>query len=246
MALREELEKEGYWLFQRRSYLPLVTALLVLTALKHSTYLGRGHEISPSWELFCLVISGSGLAVRALAAGCAPKGTSGRTLQTQVAESLNTTGMYSVVRHPLYLGNFLITLGVSLLPRVWWLSVIITLLFWLYYERIMLAEEEFLRKKFGEAYLAWANRTPAFLPRFHRWRRSSVPFSLRRVMKRENSSIFGVISTFALIDVISERLAEGRWTVDRPWVIAYAGSILLYATLRFLSKRTTLLESPGH
>ncbi|MGB8874133.1 MAG: hypothetical protein WCC75_12145, partial [Desulfobaccales bacterium] len=45
--------------------------------------------------------------------GLPPRGTSGRNTQGQVAETLNTTGIYSLVRNPLYLGNFLIWLGLS-------------------------------------------------------------------------------------------------------------------------------------
>ena len=63
--------------------------------------------------------------------------------------TLNTSGLYSVVRHPLYLGNYLMWLGVALFSRTWWAPVIVSLVFWLYYERIMFAEEEFLRRQFG-------------------------------------------------------------------------------------------------
>ena len=34
------------------------------------------------------------------------KNTSGRNTHDQVADSLNTSGIYSIVRHPLYVGNF--------------------------------------------------------------------------------------------------------------------------------------------
>ena len=99
-----------------------------------------------------------------------PKDTSRRNTGRPQAETLNTTGLYSVVRHPLYLGNYLMWLGVALFPGAWWAPVIVSLVFWLYYERIMFAEEEFLRRQFGEHYTAWAAATPAFLPRLGRWR----------------------------------------------------------------------------
>ena len=45
--------------------------------------------------------------------------------------------------------------------KVWWLPVIYSLAFWIYYERIMFAEEAFLRQKFGETYRRWAATTPS-------------------------------------------------------------------------------------
>lgn len=49
--------------------------------------------------------------------------------------------MYSIVRNPLYFGNLLIAIGLALLPGVWWLLLIVGLAFFIYYERIIAAEE---------------------------------------------------------------------------------------------------------
>jgi protein-S-isoprenylcysteine O-methyltransferase Ste14 len=88
-------------------------------------------------------------------AGYVPRGTSGRNTRWQVAETLNTTGMYSIVRNPLYLGNFIIVLGILLFVQVWWIVVIGIVGFWFFYERIVFTEEGFLRRKFGTVFLEW-------------------------------------------------------------------------------------------
>ena len=88
-----------------------------------------------------------------------------RNTHGQKAEELNTTGVYSIVRHPLYVGNYLIGLGVTLVWLNWWVPVVYTLCFWVYYERIMVAEERFLEQKFGDSFRQWAASTPAFVPR---------------------------------------------------------------------------------
>lgn len=49
----------------------------------------------------CLSLAGQ--IIRAIAIGTSNKNTSGRNTQEQVAEALNTKGIYSTVRHPLYL-----------------------------------------------------------------------------------------------------------------------------------------------
>ena len=242
MALREEFEHTGNWLFRRRSYLPLLMTLLVLLALRKFHYPAHSHRLDRLWEIGCFLLSCVGLGIRILVTGYAPKGTSGRGTGEQVAETLTTTGIYAIVRHPLYLGNFFMGLGVSLFIRRWWFSLIYTLVFWLYYERIMFAEEEFLRHKFGERYLAWAQRTPAFLPRLANWQPPGRPFSLKWVLRRENSSFFAILVTFTLLDLVSEFIVNRRLTFDRMWVAFFSVGLVVYLTIRVLSKKTTLLS----
>lgn len=245
MALQEEFEQSGAYLFAWRSYWPLVLAVLLVAGMRSFEYPGHNHALDQWWEMLCLAIAFFGLGIRAYVVGHTPKGTSGRNTDKQVAAVLNTTGLYSVVRHPLYLGNFFCWFGVSLFERVWWVSVIFALVFWLYYERIMFAEEAFLRRKFGVAYETWANRTPAFIPRWSSWRSPSLPFSLKTVLKREYSGFFAIIATFTALEVLGDRMVAGQWQMDRMWLFLFFGGALLYLTLRTLKKRSTILQVPG-
>ena len=183
MALKEELERYGQWLFKWRSYLPLLILPVVVVALKDFEYLERvfGDTIDDLWQGFCIIVSLSGLVIRCITVGYVPKETSGRNTKRQKAESLNTTGMYSIVRHPLYLGNFFIMLGAASFIEVWWLTLISVLSFWLYYELIIIAEEAFLQRKFENMYIDWSGKTPAFLPRFRNWQKPELPFSFKAV-----------------------------------------------------------------
>src|SRR4030095_3531295 len=97
----------------------------------------------------------------------------------QVAEQLNTSGIYSVVRHPLYLGNYLMWIGIVLFTKNFEFVIIVSLLYWIYYERIMFAEERFLEKKFGESYLSWSLKVPAFIPALGKFQKSHIPFSVK-------------------------------------------------------------------
>jgi len=247
MALREELEKQGCWLFRWRSYLPLFILPILLLALRNSEYLEKvvGEGVEDFWEGLCMAISFVGFSIRCFTVGYVPEGTSGRNKSRQKAETLNTTGMYSIVRHPLYLGNFLIVLGITSFIGVWWCPVIVILAFWLYYERMMFAEEEFLRRKFGDRYLKWAERTPAFLPKFKNWQQPSLPFSFRNVLRREYSGFFGIIASFTFLEVRKDILAEGRWELDWEWASLFFSSLAIFVTLRTLKKKTKLLEVKG-
>jgi protein-S-isoprenylcysteine O-methyltransferase Ste14 len=140
MALIEEMNKSGNWLFRWRSFLPLV--LYVLAASVIWFELDTDNPLfDKTWAWTCLGISFFGQLIRVVTIGYTPKGTSGRnTKEGQVAEVLNHTGIYSIVRHPLYLGNFFMWLGIIMYVGNWWFTLTSCLLFWLYYERIMFAE----------------------------------------------------------------------------------------------------------
>ena len=245
MSLRSQLESNGTWLFRHRSYLPLVVIPVFLACLPSFTYLGRSHLINEVWQVFCLAISLSGLALRVITVGRAPLGTSGRNTREQVADSLTTTGIYSVVRHPLYLGNYLSLAGMALWPHVWWLVVLASCLFTLYYERIMLAEEAFLRERFGDTFETWAATTPAFFPRLRGWKRSPVSFCWRTVLQREYNAFFLIIAVFWLFDLIGDSIVEGRLHLDYVWFPVFIAGFIIFATLRSLKKRTKLLNVKG-
>jgi protein-S-isoprenylcysteine O-methyltransferase Ste14 len=242
MGLREEFEATGNWLFRRRGYLPLLLFPLLLFAARGTTYPSGDHALDLAWEGVCLLLALIGLALRIGTVGFVPRDTSGRNTGGQQAGSLNTSGFYSIVRHPLYLGNYLMWLGVALFPRSWWAPVIVSLVFWLYYERIMFAEEEYLRRKFGPLYMSWAAITPAFLPRLTLWRRPGARFCLLTVLRREHSSLLALMASLTALEVVSDYAYSGRLFVDPVWGTALAVTLALCLTVRAVKHRTRLLH----
>ncbi|MGQ9689074.1 MAG: methyltransferase family protein [Desulfobaccales bacterium] len=244
--LIDEFKKTGDWLFRWRSYLPLVLLGLAIPAIRYSAVGTAGLPSAPTaWDYIALMVALAGLGVRVLTVGYVPAGTSGRNTLRQVADSLNITGMYAVVRHPLYLGNFLIWLGISLLLRCWWFTVITVLSFWLYYERIMFAEECFLLERFGEDYRRWAARTPAFIPDFRRWVKPALPFSLKSVISREYSTFFAIVAIFTVFNMIKGWYVRGAPTPDRYTTTLFIGGLIFYLAVRLVKKNTSLLQGDG-
>jgi protein-S-isoprenylcysteine O-methyltransferase Ste14 len=232
---------DGEWLFRNRSWIPLIP----LAALLASIPLSQAPAAGRAWELACVLVSMAGVGVRALAIGTKPRSTSGRNRTCQVAESLNTTGLYSVVRHPLYLGNALMWTGVALFPRVWPAALFSALFFALFYGAIMQAEDAFLRERFGEEHRDWAERTPALLPAFWRWRTAALPFSLRAVLKAEYPGFLALAVLFWVERSELDLVHLNRF-VPRPYFLALLLSgVLAYTVLRTLRRHTTLLRTPG-
>ena len=132
MTLSEEYNKTGNWLFRKRSFLPLILYVFATITLlfEHKEILDFSNIF---WALSCFFISLIGLGIRILTIGYVPKATSGRNTDKQVADVLNTTGIYSIVRHPLYLGNFFMWLGIILYVGLLWFTFVCILIFWIYY-----------------------------------------------------------------------------------------------------------------
>ncbi|MBI4369639.1 MAG: hypothetical protein HY547_05355 [Elusimicrobia bacterium] len=247
MPLREEIEETGLRLFKKRSYVPFLFVPIALTQLPDAVAIEKalGPEINFFLTAFCIAISLSGLAIRCLTIGHAPRGTSGRNTHGQVADSLNTKGIYSLVRHPLYLGNFLIFLGLLIFIKSWLLILAGAAAFWIYYERIMLAEEEFLRKKYGDVFISWASRTPAFVPRLEGWQKPNIEFSWKNTFRREYTGLFVVTASFTLLRILVDFVGDDRWHIERRWLEFFAGGAFFYLLFLTLKRRTTLLDVPG-
>jgi len=244
MALVHELENSGNWLFKRRSWLPLFFVAGGLLMM----FLGNRQAIIFDLrdEMIFLGVSVLGEIIRIVTVGFAPRNTSGRnTAVGQVADELNTTGIYSIVRHPLYVGNFFMWLGPVLFLRSIWFTVIFGLVYWLYYERIMFAEEQFLRRKFGEAYDRWSEKVKAFIPFRVKFVRPRLGFSVRNVLKREYNSFVNIFLIFTILDLVRNYILSGRIFMTEIWMWLLIGAIGIWLIVRSIHKYTKWLEVEG-
>jgi protein-S-isoprenylcysteine O-methyltransferase Ste14 len=252
MSLHESMVKHGHTLFRWRSYIPLLFVVPLFLAFRESVVFERvvGDGLEDLWVLVCFIIALAGLAVRWVTVGFVPAGTSGRNTQGQRADALNTTGMYSIVRNPLYLGNFITLLGVVLSIKVWWLVLIIMMGFFIYMERIILAEEKFLHEKYGEEYDSWRERTPVIIPDFKLWQPPALPFSFRTVLKREYQGLLGMVSAFFITEIIADLGFEKEplmvWLKeDMAWPVIFFTTLAFCLVIRYLKKHTRVLKVTG-
>ena len=244
MALVHEFEKSGNWLFRRRSWLPVILIIAGILMM----YLGNRQAILSDLrdEMIFLGVSIFGQIIRILTVGFAPRNTSGRnTVSGQIADELNVSGLYSLVRHPLYVGNFFMWLGPVLFLRSVYFTIVFGLVYWLYYERIMFAEEQFLRKKFGEVYDKWSETVSSFIPFSFHYKAPGLSFSVRNVLKREYNSFVNIFMIFICLDLFRNYFLSGRVYFTKIWIILFAGAVIVWLIVRSVHKYTTWLEVEG-
>lgn len=235
----------GTFCFRWRSYLPLALLPLVAVAIARSQHQFGTRRADLAWEFGCVFVALGGLAIRVWTVGVAAPGTSGRNTRAQKAARLNTTGPYSVVRHPLYLANGVIALGLALFPHAWIAPAIVAPLTLGYYALIVRHEEDYLRQRFGREFEAWAATVPAVVPAPGGYLPADRPFNWRVALRREFYALTIILVAPFLLDLAENLNETGRLSIDPVWTVTAALGGALFLILRFLKKRTSFLD-PRH
>lgn len=242
MSLSHSFESSGKWLFKYRGQLPVLLFFASVPFIYFTDYK------SFSNGMICFInCTGVGFAIlgfiiRFYTIATSPAGTSGRNRNEQVAVAVNSTGIYSMVRHPLYLGNFFIWLGIVITTLNFYFVIIFCLIYWIYYERIMYAEEKFLEKQFGQQFIDWSSKVPAFLPRFNNYIKSSTPFSGKIILRREYAGLLATVGGFSFVNLVSNYLHKDQLSLHNTWLYALPTAAVLAIILRILRKNTGLLK----
>ncbi len=241
------LKKSGNQLFRYRGQIPIILVLVAMIVIyKHPTvtFLSTLFEKKTIYVLTILLVL-FGHTIRAFAVGYRNMHTSGKNRDQQVAHQLNKLGMYSIVRHPLYLGNFFIWLGLFVWLGSGWFLVVGILFFTLLYYPIIQTENAFLESTFGHEYHVWAMKTPLILPNPLQFKRTNQLFSFKMVWKNEYP---GIVSTLAIIWFVSFlRLvfSEQKLTISIP-LLLFALSITIFGIgSRFLKHNTNFFPKMG-
>ena len=80
------------------------------------------------------------------------------------SQHLETHGPYAVVRHPQYLGNSLLAIGLCLAAGHPWAVGIWAVIFYLFYVPAIRREDDKLRRRFRESWQRWYEKTPTIVP----------------------------------------------------------------------------------
>ena len=196
-SFKELQLKIGKYLFKYRSFSPTLVIFAVLLLSRPQSFFNGKYLIYLGF-----MTSFAGEFIRIITVGFTEKKSSGRGRVIK-ASALNTDGLYSFTRNPLYLGNLFITLGLTIIYNSF-LCYLIVIGFWGFqYWYIILAEEDFLKKKFGQIFMDYLTKVPRLFPKFHKIftlfskdssLRNIFPkdkkFNWRYILEREYNSFF--------------------------------------------------------
>ena len=156
------------------------------------------------------------------------------------AEHLVSTGIFSHCRNPLYVGNILMLLGVGILANSLIYVGVIMPLFLFIYQAIVLAEEHFLRGKFGADFDAYCARVNRWIPSLKGIKAtfSSMEFNWKRWVLKEYTTQFiwlaGIVLLIIRLYQIEDVLKNSIYAV---FVLG-----LFYLYVRYLKKSGKMTE----
>lgn len=156
------------------------------------------------------------------------------------AEELVTTGIFHHCRNPLYVGNILMLMGVGILSNSLLYVVLVMPLFLLIYQAIVLAEENFLRNKFGRSFDHYCSRVHRWLPSFSGIGQTfrSMHFKWKRWILKEYNTQYIWLTGIVLIVLFRYPQVTGYDTYTRNLLLMVLLPVLLlmYLLVRYLKK----------
>jgi protein-S-isoprenylcysteine O-methyltransferase Ste14 len=232
--------KIGNFLFHYRNGLfPLVYALLIFK----SQPLIADYRLA---ALFGFLVAASGQLLRAVTVGLEYIIRGGRDRQVY-ADKLVEGGIFAHCRNPLYVGNYVILLGVGLASNSVLFCAIAVPFFVFAYWAIIAAEENYLRNKFGSQFDDYCARVNRLMPNLSGLGRTlaGMRFNWRRLITAEYGSAFIWLAAVPLV-TLKNAWAAGEYNAGNPivWISwsLLAVATLAYALARFL-KKSGLLKS---
>lgn len=241
-------DRLGRFVFRYRDYLVPAGLLVVLVLTRPQAPFGS--ERADAWlDALGFLVAATGQALRVLVIGYAYIQRGGANKQLS-APNLVCEGFYAHSRNPMYVGNFLLLLGLCVIYNSAWVyfvglsAVAIGLL------AIVKAEENYLSQRFGAEYAAYCQQVNRFVPRLHGLRATmrGMRFDWRRVLRKEYGTTFAWLSAGFFL-VAWERLVRLGWASAAPQLhrlaAVYAPIPLAYGVVRWL-KKSGRLRSPDY
>jgi len=231
----------------RNAIFPLIFAvLLVLT--RPALFLG-----SALWDRIAvaagILIALLGQSFRLFVIGYAYIVRGGRNRKVY-ADDLVVAGLYAHSRNPMYVGNFLIAAGLGIAWGSPWVYIAGIPFFTFVYLCIVLAEEAYLRQRFGPAYDEYRKAVPRFWPRFKGLRTTLCghDYDWRKVLAKEYGTVFGTFAGIVTILICKLWWIYGSAAVREKIQLLlglYVPLIIFYAIVRWLKKTGRLNSVPA-
>lgn len=160
---------------------------------------------------------------------------------SQVSHALIQGGPYQIVRNPMYLGIFLIGLGVVLAVFKWWAIVVFVAVFVVRYILLIYQEEKKLTLMFPQAYPEYCRRVPRIFPAFT----SIIKLDISEYLpiklswfKKEIGSILTLLLLTLLVESAEDVMQGGLQVYLQRSIWIFLTFIFFFIFIIFLSRRT--------
>ena len=150
-------------------------------------------------------------------------------------------GPYQVVRNPMYLGIFLIGLGVVLVIFKWWAILIFIIIFIIRYILLIYNEEKKLLLMFPNTYKQYCQKVPRIIPSLPKMiKLDIVEYLPLKIIwfKKEIGSIFTLLLLILLVESWKDIVSEGVNAYFRQFVWLFLTFWIFIFIVILLSKRT--------
>jgi len=153
-------------------------------------------------ELIGILIAMAGQVFRFFVIGYAYIKRGGKDGQVY-ADGLVIRGVYAHSRNPMYVGNFLIAVGVGIVYGSPWVYFAVIPFFAYVYLSIVVTEESYLRVKFGKAYEEYEKKVNRFIPDFRGLRSSlsGFDYNWKRALRKDYGTLFALIGGLLFISI---------------------------------------------
>ena len=229
----------GNFFFKYRNwvFIPLYLALFIPSP----ELVGIEQHSWTIWTGLFITILGQGIRCATIGLAYIVRGGKDKKVH---ASHLVTEGVFNHCRNPLYVGNILKLAGIGILANSLLYVAIFIPAFLFIYQAIVLAEENFLRAKFGQEFDSYCQRTNRWVPRLSGLVSTfnDMNFRWQRPVVKENSSIYvwliGIV--LVLLYKYPELTDHDPQLRNQLLMVLLPLLTAIYLTIRHLKKSGTL------
>ena len=233
----------GDFLFRYRNMIFPAVLIMLLVGFRPGTGFGGGvNNIYPVLAGIAIVVFGQ--LIRSMVIGLAYIKRGGMNKKVY-ADTLVISGIFSHCRNPLYLGNLMIVFGLTLMHNNYTVFLLCTVFFLVSYIAIVMAEERFLRGKFGQEYDDYCSQTSRWLFRFKGLANTlgNSRFDWRRVIFKDYTTILTWAITLDLV-LAEKALYRDGFENYAAVVMTYSVPIMIMMVAGVLVRM--IKKSPAH
>ncbi len=230
----------GNFFFKYRNFLFPIFALTIFIPspiLFQEGIFGSNYYMIPL--ILGLTIAFSGQVIRAATIGLKYIKRGGKDKKVY-AEDLVTQGIFEHCRNPLYVGNIMMLTGVGIISNSLIFMLIVVPVFCFIYQAIVLAEENYLRNKFGAQYDQYSQRVNRWMPNFVGLSQTfkSMKFDWDRYLRNEYNTVYLLFLSIGIVILtfVPPVIAMEKAEKIRYGIVYFSFFTLIYLLIKINDK----------